>query len=58
MVLVKSLKFWTLVVALGAFVLKTYRPDVPIEENTLLTIVLLVLGFFHIQPEVKALLNR
>lgn len=58
MVLIKSLKFWTLVVALGAFILQAYFPDIPVTEDTLLKIVLLVLGFFHIQPEVKMLLKR
>lgn len=58
MVLLKSLKFWVLLVALGAFILQAYFPDVPVTEDTLLKVVLLVLGFFHIQPEVKALLKK
>lgn len=57
MVLLKSLKFWTLLIAIGVFVLKTFYPDLPIDEVILLRIVLIVLGFFHIQPEVKALLS-
>lgn len=58
MVLLKSLKFWALLVSLGAFILSVYFPDIPVTEDTLLKIVLLVLGFFHIQPEVKALLGK
>lgn len=57
MVLLKSLKFWVLLVALGTFILQAYFPDIPVTEDTLLKIVLLVLGFFHIEPEVKQMLK-
>lgn len=58
MVLLKSMKFWVLLVALGVFIIKTFRPDLPVSEDTLLNIVLLVLGYFHIHPEVMSLLKR
>jgi len=58
MVLLKSLKFWVLLVSLLAYVSITYFPDVPLTEDTLLKIVLAVLAFFHIQPEVKALFGK
>lgn len=58
MVLLKSLKFWTLFVAVGAFILKTFYPEIPVDEVILLRLVLIVLGFFHIQPEVMSLLKR
>jgi hypothetical protein len=58
MILLKSLKFWTLVVALVLFVIQAYVPSFPFDESTLLKAVLFVLGLFQIEPEIRAVLKR
>jgi len=54
MVLAKSLKFWTLVVGLILFVIQAYVPSFPFAEDTILKLVVFVLGLLGIQPELKA----
>lgn len=56
MILLKSLKFWTLVVTLVLFVIQAFVPAFPFSEEILLKFALFVLGFFHIEPEVRSLL--
>lgn len=58
MVLVKSLKFWVLVVGVALFVIQAYVPSFPFSEDVLLKAVLFVLGLFHIEPEIRSLLKR
>lgn len=55
MVLVKSLKFWALVVSVALFVIQAYVPSFPFGEETVLKFVLFVLGLLHIEPELRAL---
>lgn len=54
MVLVKSLKFWTLIVGILLFVAQAYVPSFPFSEDTLLKAVLFVLGLLQITPEIRA----
>ena len=54
MVLVKSLKFWVLVVGVVLFVIQAYVPSFPFSEDVLLKAVLFVLGLFGIEPELRA----
>ena len=57
MILLKSLKFWSLVAGLLLFVAQAYAPDFPLDENSVLKIVLLILGALHIEPEIRASLK-
>ena len=54
MILLKSLKFWTLVVGLLLFVVTAYVPSFPFGEDTILKLLVFVLGLLGIQPELKA----
>ena len=54
MVLVKSLKFWTLVVGLLLFVIQAFVPSFPFGEDTILKLLVFILGLLGIQPELKA----
>lgn len=54
MLLIKSLKFWILLVSLILFVIQAYVPAFPFGEDVLLKFVLFVLGLFSITPELKA----
>ena len=54
MVLVKSLKFWTLVVGLLLYVIQAYVPAFPFGEDAILKLILFVLGLIGIYPELKA----
>jgi len=54
MVVLKSLTFWTLVVGLVLFVVKSYVPSFPFDADTILALVIFVLGLFNIQPELRA----
>ena len=53
MVLVKSLKFWALVVSLILFILQAYVPGFPFGEDVVLKFVLFILGLLHIEPEIR-----
>jgi len=54
MVLVKSLKFWTLLVGLLAFIAQAYVPNFPMDEDFLLQLFVSVLALLGIHPELKA----
>jgi membrane-bound ClpP family serine protease len=54
MVIVKSLRFWTLLVGLILFVIQAYVPSFPFGEDTILKLIVFVLGLLGIQPELKA----
>lgn len=54
MILLKSLKFWVLVVGLLVYIASLYVPGFPLSEEIVLRVVLFVLGLFHIQPEIIA----
>jgi len=54
MVLLKSLRFWTLLVGLVLFAIQAYVPSFPFGEDTILQLVVFVLGLLGIQPELKA----
>jgi hypothetical protein len=54
MVVVKSLRFWTLFVGLILFVIQAYVPAFPFGEDTILKLIVFVLGLLGIQPELKA----
>jgi hypothetical protein len=57
MILVKSLKFWVLVVTLVLFVVQAYVPSFPFDADALLKFALFVLGLLHIEPEIRASLK-
>jgi len=54
MVILKSLKFWTLVVGLVLFVIQAFVPAFPFDADTILKLVVFVLGLLGIQPELRA----
>jgi len=54
MVVLKSLKFWTIFVGLVLFVIQAYVPAFPFDADTILALVVFVLGLFGIQPELRA----
>ena len=51
----KSLAFWQLVVALVGFTLRFISPTLPVEvtDTVLLSLIVFVLGFFGINPELR-----
>jgi hypothetical protein len=49
-----SLAFWQLIAGLLIFVAKFLAPAFPFDVNTLMTIILFVLGWFQITPELRA----
>lgn len=54
MLLLKSLKFLTLVVAVILFAVQAYVPSFPFDEEMILKVLVFVLGLLGIQPELKA----
>ena len=52
--LFNSLAFWQLVAGFVAFVLHFFAPDLPFDQAAILTLLLFVLGFFGIDPELRA----
>lgn len=51
--LYKSLRFWTLVAGLAAFVAHYYAPTFPLNEAGILALVLFILGLIGVVPEVR-----
>jgi hypothetical protein len=43
-----------MVAGLLAFVAKAYAPNFPLDEAGILAVILFVLGFFNIYPELRA----
>jgi hypothetical protein len=52
--LISSMSFWTLVAGVLAFALHYYAPTFPISESAILAMIVYILGFFQINPELKA----
>lgn len=50
----KSLTFWTLLAGLAAFVLRWYFPAFPLDAETILALVLFVLGLIKIYPTLRS----
>lgn len=50
----QSLTFWTLLVGVIAFVLRWYYPDFPLDEISILALVLFALGLIGITPTLRA----
>ena len=50
----QSLTFWTLVVGLLAFVVRFFFPTFPLDEATILSAVLFVLGLIGVYPQIRA----
>jgi len=50
----KSLRFWTLVAGLLAFIAANYAPSFPFGEDTILQAIVFVLGLLGIVPELKS----
>lgn len=50
----KSLTFWTLLAGLAAFIARWYFPTFPLDETTILSVVLFALGLIGIVPQLKA----
>ena len=53
--IIKSLKFWTLVAGFLAFVIGFYSPNFPFDEVAILSAILFLLSLFGIVPEVRHL---
>lgn len=51
--MISNLQFWTLAVALVAYVLKYFLPGFPLDEQQILAAVLFVLGLLGIVPQFK-----
>lgn len=51
---VNSLAFWQLVAGLVAFVIHFFAPDFPFETETILAVILFILGYVGITPELRA----
>jgi hypothetical protein len=52
--IVNSLAFWQLVAGLAYFVVKFFAPNLPVDESVLLGLILFILGYFGIHPELRA----
>lgn len=52
--IVNSLAFWQLVAGFLFFVLHFFAPTLPIDQGALLGLILFVLGFFNVTPELRA----
>ena len=52
--LFQSLTFWTLLVGLIAFAVRWYFPTFPLDETSILAVVLFVLGLIGIVPTLRA----
>jgi hypothetical protein len=52
--ILKSLPFWTMVTGLVSFIVHFYAPAFPFEQSAILALVVYVLGFFQITPELRA----
>lgn len=51
---VNSLAFWQLVAGFVAFVIHFFAPDFPFQTETILAVILFVLGYVGITPELRA----
>ncbi len=49
----KSLTFWTLLAGLAAFVLRWYFPTFPLDQFTILALILFFLGLFGVVPQLR-----
>jgi len=49
-----SLAFWQLVAGLMFFVLRYFAPDLPVDEPTILAVILFILAALGIVPELRA----
>ena len=54
MVLLKSLRFWTLLVGVVLFAIQAYVPSFPFGEDTILKLIVFVLGLLGIPVELKS----
>lgn len=50
-----SLQFWTLLVGVIAYVAKFYFPELPLDNQSILALVLFVLGLVGVTPQVRRL---
>lgn len=46
-------EFWFLLVGVVAFVIHSYFPTFPLDDNALLALVLFIVGLFGIHPELR-----
>ena len=51
--LLKSLHFWTMLTGLVSFVIHYFAPTFPMDAAAILTVVLIILGLFNINPELR-----
>jgi len=51
--IVHSLAFWQLVAGFLIFVIRFFAPSFPFDETTLLAVIVFVLGFFGVNPELR-----
>jgi len=52
--IVNSLAFWQLVAGLLFFVVRFLAPDFPLDQGVILGVILFILGWFGIKPELRA----
>ena len=50
----KSLNFWVLLVGVVGFVVRFYFPTFPLDNQSILSLVLFVLGLIQIVPQLRA----
>jgi NADH:ubiquinone oxidoreductase subunit K len=51
--LVNSLAFWQLVAGILYFVVKFFAPNFPMDQGAILAVIVFVLGFFGVTPELR-----
>lgn len=49
-----SLAFWQLVAGLLYFVFKFFAPGLPVDETVVLGVIIFILGYFNVHPELRA----
>jgi uncharacterized membrane protein YqjE len=52
--IVNSLAFWQLVAGLLFFVVRFLAPDFPLDQGVILGVILFILGWFGVKPELRA----
>lgn len=52
--LLRSKPFWVLVSGLVGFVIRYFMPSFPLDDLTILALIVFVLGLFNVNPELRA----
>jgi hypothetical protein len=56
--LVRSKPFWVLVSGLAYFIVRSYVPTFPLNEENILALIVFALGLLNIKPELRARSNK